>query len=263
MLVALLYKTWIESRFRFFAGVLLITSLSAFFVLAHSWIINTWLHDRLAHPDWYEPPWLTRATGDYPFFLWHFLPDGFLQQLWSLCAVLLGVGGLRREHAEGAAAFTLSLPASRRALFFSRIAVGLSECAVLAIIPALLLPALSWMIGQPYSVSEGLIHQIRLLGGGWIVFAASAFLSSLLDSAHLPAFIGLASLAVLYLFIQPYLSGSNIPAWIQIVDLKHLMAGPEYSAQWLRQPWMRLAGATATGIAILLGAARTVERQDF
>ena len=262
-MISLLQKAWIESRIRFLTGMLLVTGISVFFVFSHGWIVHTWLQDRITHPEWVEPPWLPRATGNYSFYLWHFLPDSLFQQAWAFCAVLLGIGGLRHEQAEGSVGFTLSLPATRRALFLSRMSVGLLECVALAMTPALLSPLFSLMVGQEYAFSEGALHCVRMLLGGLIVFAFSTFLASALESAYLAVFIGLSTLAVLYLFIQPYAGAVDAPAWIRAVDIRHLMAGPEYSPQWASQPWFRLAGSMIGAAAILTAALLSIERRDF
>lgn len=263
MTLALLLKAWSESRLRFFAGLLLVVGICAFFVFSHSWILESWQRDRIVHPDWVEPPWLLPATKSYPFFLWHFLPDSLLQQVWGVCAILLGIGGLNREAAEGSAGFTLSLPASRRTLFLSRIAVGLVECATLALAPVILLPVFSAMVGQQFSLNEGLIHGTRLLLGGLILFAWSVFLASVLESVHLPSFIGLSTLAVLYLFIQPYIRVTGMPIWVRLVDIRHLMASPDYSDRWLAQQWMHVAGSTMVATALLIAALQLIERKDY
>ena len=263
MTLSLLWKAWIESRLRFFAGLLLVAGICAFFVFSHSWILDSWKRDRIVHPDWVEPPWLLPATESYSFFLWHFLPDSLLQQTWGFCAVLLGIGGLNREAAEGSAGFTLSLPASRRALFLSRIAVGFVECATLALAPAILLPLFSTMVGQQFSVNEGLIHGTRLLLGGFIIFAWSVFLASSLESVHLPSFIGLSTLAVSYLFVQPYTRVAGMPFWIRVVGIRHLMSSTDYSSRWVTQGWMQLTGSTIIATALMMAALQLIERRDY
>jgi hypothetical protein len=56
---------------------------------------------------------------------------------------MLALGGLRREHAAGTAAFTLALPVSRMRLGAVRVATGWLQVGALACIPLLIVPALS------------------------------------------------------------------------------------------------------------------------
>src|SRR4051794_40331935 len=143
-------KAWLETRFRFFAGAGLVGAVTAFFVFVQPFVTRQWLRDRVVHPEWAEPGWLTRALVDYPFFLWHFLFADLLQSTWIVFAVLLGLGGVAREAAQGSAGFPLSLPVTRRRLLAVRTAVGGMEVLALGLVPALLVPALSAAAGHAY-----------------------------------------------------------------------------------------------------------------
>src|SRR5437879_7493274 len=138
----LLYKAWIESRWRFICGAVAVTALSILFVRLHPILIPQWqaaLQDAYA----YKPRWLPLGVSDYRFYIWHFLFDFRLQNLWVLFAVVLGFGGLLREHANGTAAFSLSLPVTRNRWFISRVLIPFLETSVLASLPSVVVPPAS------------------------------------------------------------------------------------------------------------------------
>jgi hypothetical protein len=80
-----------------------------------------------------------------------------------MLAPVLGFGGLQRERAHGSASFTLALPVSRLALIAARAAVGLLEILALALLPVILVPALSKFVGEAYPLSQAL--EFSLLWG--------------------------------------------------------------------------------------------------
>src|SRR5205807_9178745 len=77
----LLYKAWIESRWRFICGAVAVTALSILFVRLHPILIPQW-QVALQDPYAYKPRWLPLGVSDYRFYIWHFLFDFRLQNLW-------------------------------------------------------------------------------------------------------------------------------------------------------------------------------------
>jgi hypothetical protein len=147
--VTLARKTWRESRARFLAGA---AALTFFSVLISQVDLN------LLPP--YERPTFAQ-------YVWRRVHDGNVRLVFVLIAVMLGLGGLRREHAEGTAAFTLALPVSRMRLDAIRVATGWLQVGALACIPLLIVPALSSYCQQdPYPAGQALRFAVLASIGG-------------------------------------------------------------------------------------------------
>src|SRR5262250_1573951 len=101
MLKSLLYKSWLETRSRFLWGSLLVLGTVSNSVLQGPKIMRA-VQQQL--PSMYMP---------FPRYLWETVYQGSLLATWVAFVVMLGLGGLRREHSTGISAFTLSLPACR------------------------------------------------------------------------------------------------------------------------------------------------------
>src|SRR5580704_10278843 len=99
MMPMLFYKAWRDSRSRFLAGALALFVFLVFVV-------------------WYQPdkvrlPGLAERTSSEYI---DSLVGSFGKVIVSLLVILLGLGGLLREHAHRTAVFTLALPVSRAQL---------------------------------------------------------------------------------------------------------------------------------------------------
>jgi ABC-type transport system involved in multi-copper enzyme maturation permease subunit len=262
--MALWYKAWLETRFRFLVSATLITGCSAFFVLGNPFILGTWREWQQLHPQEIEQPWILRAADDYPYFIWHFVFRLLLQQLWVLCVVLISLGGLARESAQGSAGFTLSLPVSRRRLVSARAAVGLLEIAVLGLIPALVIPALSVLIGKPYPVTQGIAHALLMILGGAVFFGLGIFLSTVIQSEHTPALIGVAFVALLYFILTPYLDeGTAAPLWVQMIDVSRVMAGAPYLTTLATYPLWGVSMSLLVAALLFYLSLKITDERDY
>jgi hypothetical protein len=76
-----------------------------------------------------------------------------MRQIWTLFAVLIATDVLAQAAGRGGL-FTLSLPVSRNRLVMTRAGTGLAEVAVLALVPSLVFPLLSPLVGQPYAIAD-------------------------------------------------------------------------------------------------------------
>jgi ABC-2 type transport system permease protein len=258
------YKAWLETRFRFLIGAALVTGCSAFFVLGNPFILGTWREWQQLHPHETEQAWILRATVDYPYFIWHFVFRVLLQQLWVLCAVLIGFGGLARESAQGTAGFTLSLPGSRRRLVSVRAAVGCIEIAALGLIPALVIPALSIFIEKPYPVAQGISHTLLMVLGGLVFFSLGILLSTVIESEHTPTLIGVAVVTLFYFVLTPYTDeGASEPIWLRLIDASRVMAGPPYLTSTATYPLWGVCMSLLTALGLFYLSLRITERRDY
>lgn len=254
----LLYKAWVESRWRFVCGAVAVTALSILFVRLHPILIPQW-QVALQDPHAIKPRWLPLGVSDYRFYIWHFLFDFRLQNLWVLLAIVLSFGGLLREHANGAVAFSLSLPVTRNRWLLSRVSIAFLETTVLAVIPAIVVPIVSVSVGQSYPMGQGFAHGLLMAGVGSVFVGLAAFLSLILRGEYSPLAVTLAMLAAPYLVLQEW---ARRVSWARKIDIAHVMAGA-WLLTWGDVPWLAIVVVCLlTGLFLGL-AARQGRRLEF
>jgi ABC-type transport system involved in multi-copper enzyme maturation permease subunit len=108
--------------------------------------------------------------------------------LFVIMSLVLGLGGLLRERSAATAPFTLALPVTRRALTAVRAAAGLSQVATLALLPAVLIPALSPVVlGETYPLDRALLFALRWTAWGSVFFSIGFLWSTLIPSDYTAA----------------------------------------------------------------------------
>ncbi|HVW09451.1 MAG TPA: hypothetical protein VHC90_12755, partial [Bryobacteraceae bacterium] len=122
--VAVFWQAWRESRGRFFSALLLLSSIVIYAVMMGPGDVAR------QHSLYPGRPYF------YSTYIWSGLFHYSLQGLWVLAALIMALGGLRRERATGTALFALGLPVTRLRLFLSRSAVACAEAFGLGIISA-------------------------------------------------------------------------------------------------------------------------------
>jgi ABC-2 type transport system permease protein len=252
------YKSWLETRWRFVIGlVLLMCSAAA--------IVFTYPAVRELMP--LVPT--SRATGEigrriresaelvreYPGYVWSQWFRQNFTQLGTIFAVLLGTGGVLSQSSGGAALFTLSLPVSRYRVLAIRAAAGLAQWLVLAIVPSLLIPLLSPAVGETYSVGNALVHAICLFIAGAVFFSLACLLSTVFEDLWRPLLIALGIAAALALAEQVSR------------DVSRFSIFPVMSAESFFRtgelPWQGLLASVALSASLLYGAAINIARRDF
>ena len=252
------YKSWLETRSRFLIGlVLLLLSVNGT-VLAYPRVVkllplvpsidvSTEIGRRLK-----DIADLSRSYGGY---VW---AQGLRQnvtQMLSLFAALLGTGGLLSQASGGGALFTLSLPVSRNRLLGVRAATGLAELAALALVPLLVLPLLSPVVDQRYSIGDALIHGACFFVAGSVLFSMTSLLSTVFSDVWRPALI-VCGLAAVLGICEPFFG-----IWSRY-SLFGIMNGEMYF-RGDGLPWLGLLASAAVSAAMLFAASRNLARQDF
>lgn len=241
------YKAWRESQTRFLLSVLTIGGLSILLV-------------------WYENGARKNMAPEFSTYIgyvWQSVYKGYVRELFVLLTLLLGAGGLLRERVHGTAGFTLALPCSRRRLVVVRSLVGVLQVAVIALIPALLIPTVSWITPERYPFSQAL--QFSLL---WTVcgsaFLAVGLLSSVVFGGEFTAPVVsvvitlLYSLAVELPVIDRYLP--NIHDVMSGVDMPYFRADVLLLT---RLPWVMMLMITLFVCCLITLASEITRRQDF
>jgi ABC-type transport system involved in multi-copper enzyme maturation permease subunit len=244
----LLEKAWLETRTRFLASALILALLGVSTVFRAEPTIRAW---ESFHPTEVMP---------YALYVWLSLSHGYLMFFWLICAVILGLGGLVREHAAGTAGFTLSLPVSRTALVSSRALVGASEALALALIPGTLVALLSPLIGRQYALSQALLFGALMGCGGMVFYGVAFLLSHLLRGEYAAPGVALSVTAAVYVLVKlPELSAFDVFA---------LMTGSEYMVEGTYLlgrtfPVLRLAGCLALSALLVVASTIVARRREF
>jgi hypothetical protein len=244
----LLRKAWLESRGRFIAAAVVLAILGVSTVLRAPPTIEGWeAHHR-------------GETMSYALYIWLSLSHGFLQFLWVVAAVILGLGGLLREHANGSSGFSLALPVSRRDHVLSRALVGAAEAAVLGFIPGLIVVVLSPLAGYHYPLSQALLFGALLVLAGLIFYALGFFLSHVLRGEYAAPAVAMALIAVFYVLTKlPRLEFLNV---FDAMDGKKVLVGRTFylGGQF---PIATVAASLAVTLLLVGVSVAEVKRRDF
>jgi ABC-2 type transport system permease protein len=252
------YKAWLETRWRFLIGVVLLVGGTAFIVLVYTRVMGllplvpTVAGDSVIGDELREAAEMMRT---YRGYIWSQLFRQNMPQNWSIFAVLLGTGGLLAQTSKGGALYTLSMPVSRARLLSVRAATGLGELFLLAIFPVLVLPLLSPAVGQTYGIGDALVHGVCLFVRGSIFFSLAFLLSTVFADLWRPALIAFCALAVVAFLeraFQDVLPSSMI----------HVMSAESYFRGG-GVPWPGLLVSALVSSALLYGAVTNIERRDF
>jgi len=118
------------------------------------------------------------------FYRLLFITHEYIVVLWILSVILLGMGGIVREHATGTSSLTLSLPVSRAWLLGVRMAVGVLEAIALGVVPWLTIFVVSNAGGMPVLFPQVIIYMFLLIAGGLAYFAMAILVSSLVEGEY-------------------------------------------------------------------------------
>ena len=244
----LLRKAWLESKARFTAAAIILTLLGISTVLRAPATIAGW--ERVHRGE----------QMSYPLYIWLSLPHGFLQFLWIIAAVLLGLGGLLREDAAGSSGFSLGLPVSRRRHVLTRAAVGAAEAITLGFIPLLLVAILSPLVHRAYPLSQAVMFATMFVLAGLVFYAVGFFLSHILRGEYAAPTVGLAAIAAFYIFTKlPRFEFLNV---FDAMDGKKVLVGYTF---FLGSAFPIVPIAASLGIAaiLILLSINRVNARDF
>ena len=250
------YKAWLETRWRFFTGLILLTGTSVLTVLMYPYVAGTTV----------SLPNMGGRLGEmvrdaiammttYPGYIWLQWFGKNLLIIWTLCAILIGVGGIVTESSRGTALFTLSLPVTRRRQIGIRGALGAAELVILAAVPSFLIPAFSSLIGESYPLRDALIYTLVLITSGMSIFSVS-FLLAVVFSDQMKPIIILASVAFLLALPVRLIKG------VSPYSIFTLMSGEAYFVRG-EMPWPGLLACAVFSAAMFYLAFRVVEQRDF
>lgn len=244
----LVRKAWLESKSRFTAAAVVLAILGVSTVLRAPATIAGW--ERIHRGE----------QMSYPLYIWLSLPHGFLQFLWVIAAVILGLGGLLREDPLGSSGFSLSLPVTRRRHVITRAAVGAAEATALAFIPWLIVVILSPLIQRSYPLSQALMFAAMFVLAGLIFYALGFFLSHILRGEYTAPGVALAAIAAFYVFTKlPRFEFLNV---FDAMDGKKVLVGYTFYLG-SEFPVAPIAASLVGAIALIVLSIVRVNARDF
>jgi ABC-2 type transport system permease protein len=235
------YKAWLETRSRFLISLVGITLICAYVVFHGD--RNTYTYTDV---NWFNGVW----HGTH----------SMLVLMWILATTLLSMGGLLREKASGASAFTLALPVRRTRLIGVRIAVCLAQSVILAVVPWSAIYTVDAIFGRAHSLPQAVFRVVLMLGGGMIFLALAILVSSLVEGEYTAPVVCFGVVVVLSVALaDPPLRAYN--PWI-------FMTGSEYLKKPVMLlvgpiPWSHVAGNLAVAAVLILLAVGSVRKRDL
>lgn len=205
-----------------------------------------------------------RAHADEPLsyahYIWSAVYKANVLDLFILLVIVLGLGGVLQERAQGTVGFTLSLPVSRWRLTAVRAATGFMQVAILALLPALLIPLLSPFVGEAYPFARALQFSVLWAGCGMVIFALSFFFSVVLPGAYSPAIASIAG-------VLTFSAVAELPLFERYpaLDLVETMHGTQLSisAGATPLPWLSLGLYVLVALCLVGATSNITARRDF
>ena len=237
------YKSWLETRIRFFVmlGVIALTA----------WYVSPEVMGRL----------LARSKPASAFAQSGQVALNSLWLVWAPIAVLLGGAGINTQTLRGVThgphgsmLFTLSLPVRRRRLLDIRVALGALETAFVIFFTCLFTWSVSPLLRAHVGVSTVLVYALISLVGSSVFYCLSSFLATFLDESWQfnGAFISVGVMMFLPLPIKKFFS------W----DFSRMLGNPTHlKASDL--PWPGILICLALSAAFLFAAVQVVERKQY
>jgi ABC-type Fe3+-siderophore transport system permease subunit len=246
---------FLETRWRFLLGLVVLTISAAFVALGYPQAIAL-TQGVTASPDSTLGREIAQAIAlskTYDSYVWSqwFRQNG--AQLGSFFAVIIGTGGLLSQSAA-ARLFTLSLPVSRERLLGVRAGAGLAQVLILTFLPALVIVAVSPLVAQRFPLRDALAYGLCAFAGGTFFFSLAFLFSSRIANVWAPVALALCA-GVALSMLGGILGGAGL-------SLLGMMHGESYfNGHGL--PWLMLLVSTGLSAALIYAGIRHMARQDF
>ena len=254
----ILYKSWLDTRWRFIVGLSVLACSAAGIVLSYPQVMKLmplaagFKASGALGEEIRKAIDLSATFGGYAWLKWY---GGNLLTFGTLVATLLGAGGMFSSSAGGGAYYTLALPVSRRWMLATRAALGLGELLAALVVPSLAIPLLAPLVGESASFVDALVHGACAFIACSLFFSLTLLLATGFSDVWRPLLLalvvaGLDGLAEMFFHDQLGLGPI------------HTMSGESYHATGA-MPWIGLAICAAGSAALLWAAVLNLERRDF
>ena len=251
----LFQHAFLETRWRFLIGLMVLPVSAAFVVLSYPQIIalsqsvttspGTALGREIA-----ESMELAKTYDGYIWSQW-FRQEG--AQLGGLFAAIIGTGGLLSQ-AAAARLFTLSLPVSRERLLAARAAAGLSQMLALMVVPALVVVLVSPLVSRSFPLRDALVYAFGGFAGCAVMFSLAFFFSSMFGNVWAPVVLTLCAGAALAALDQ--ITGADRFSLLRMIHGEAYFRG-------LGFPWPMLLVSVLASSALVYAGIRHYAHQDF
>lgn len=255
MISSLLYRSWLETRWRFLIGVAVLTLSAAGTALFYPQVVELMpmassvefqgaIAQRIAES--------VELSGTYAGYLWSQAIAQNLAQMGILFAALLGVAGPLFQGSGRGVLFMLSLPATRHQLFVTRMLAGLVELFVLLMIPSLAISLVSPGIAQHFPLIDAVMHGLCLFVAASVFFGAAILLSTIFEDVWRPLLI--------VCFIAVVLA--TLSRSLGVLSIFPVMNGESYFRDG-SMPWLGLLVCAGITAGMLYAATRLFASRDF
>ena len=243
------YKSWLDTRLWFFLGLTLLSAqVLALYVSYPMDPVTSYPNGGLGVT---AAEMARLRSGEFRGYIWLRWFSTTMILFWPVFVIRLAGTGLEEP---GGREYLLSLPATRRRIALSRLAVTAAQVVALTIVPSLLVCVLAPLRGQYYTLGDALMHSSILMVGSLGLFGLTMFLRAMTRDVVAYAAVGaLFVLLGLFTFVvtdfTPY-------------STLRVMNGADYFFN--RQvPWTGLTTSAAAGCMLIWLSIRAVERRDF
>jgi len=251
------YKSWLDTRWRFLFGLVLLFVFACGTVVAYPTVrdlASSVSADLIAGSDdlFQELQESIEIMATFRGYAWSQWFQQNFPSLLTIFAALLGSGSPLVRSGSGAL-FSLALPVSRDRWIGSRATTGLAELFVLALVPSIAMTALAPLVGQQFPLGDALVWGTCAFIGASVFFAIAMLLSTLVNDVWRPLLLTcLAAVAIGTV-------GLALPEGHGVFTA---MAGGNHFADG-SLPWVDLLVCVAAAAALIYAAAATVARRDF
>ena len=237
------YKSWLETRSRFFLmmGVIVLTS----------WYLSPEVMGRLLARS--KPAATFAQSGQATLISFWFV--------WTAIGVMLGGAGINTQTSRGVThgphgsmLFTLSLPVRRRRLLGVRVALGALETAFLIFFACLFVWSVSPLLRAHVGASSVLSYALVSLVGSSVFYCLSTFLATFLDEMwqNNGSFLAIGAIVFLRLPIKKFFS----------YDILRMLGDPTHLTV-STLPWPGILICLALSAVLLFASVQVVERKQY
>ena len=251
-------KTWLDTRWRFLAGLIILTCSALGIVLVYPKVVQLLplaagidMPGKLGE----EIRKAIALSASFSGYTWLKWSDGSVLSLGPLFAILLGAGGVFSQATGGGAYYTLALPVSRRKLLATRAATGLVELLIVLLLPSLAIPLAAPAIGESASFLAAFVHGVCAFTAGSLFFSLTLLLATVFSDVWRPVLI--AILVAVFIGLGELFFHDDLPFGI----FQTMSAEIYHNTGAL--PWIGLAVCAAGSAALIYAAMVNLDRRDF
>jgi ABC-2 type transport system permease protein len=156
--------------------------------------------------------------------------------------------------------YSLGLPVTRLHLFLSRSALACTEAVVPGVVSALLIPIVSYFVGESYPVDQALAFGALMSAAGLVIVAIGLLLSEMFEGEFTAATVGLCAIpTIFYSYKADTLSGWNV------FDVMSATSYVDKTTRLLNgsAPWLDLTVCLLVSIILLIAAGVMIRTRDL